>query len=270
MMDEKTLKKTKRWTLLNLVFYFLTLGINYLGSSGFFNGMSQKDLSDKYMTLISPAPFTFSIWGVIYTLLLVTLIYFFIKRKDENVGKLIRMVSPLFIASALFNMAWIVTFSYELLGISTILIFGLLFSLIFIVKRITVNRSQFPSTLAGISFTLYASWVFIATIVNISLFLVQQEWNGFGVSDSIWTILILLVAIGFVLFYLALYKNAAFPLPIAWAFFGIYSAYNNGRLDPSMSTTIQIVLVAGIVILLIASVWTFIKNDKALYSIKTS
>ncbi len=269
-MDDKTLKKTKLYAVLNLVFYFLTLGINYLGSSGFFNGMSQKDLSDKYMTLISPAPFAFSIWGVIYTLLLVTLVYFFIKRKDQHVGKLIRMTSPLFIASALFNMAWIVTFSYELLGISTILIFGLLFSLVFIVKRITINRSQFPSTLAGISFTLYASWVFIATILNISLFLVQQEWGGFGISDSIWTIVILFVAIGFVFFYAALYKNAAFPLPIAWAFFGIYSAYNSGVLTPSMSATIQAVLIGGIVILLAVSMWTLFKNGKALFPKPTS
>jgi len=264
-MDEKTLKNTKLFSILNLVFYFLTLGVNYLGSSGFFNGMSQKDLSDKYMTLISPAPFTFSIWGVIYTLLLVTLVYFFIKRKDQHVGKLIRLVSPLFIASAVFNMAWIIVFSYELLGISTLLILGLLFSLILIVKRITNNRSEFPSTLAGISFTLYSSWVFIATIVNTSLFLVQQQWDGFGFSDSIWTIIILFVAIGFVFFYLALYKNAAFPLPIAWAFFGIYSAYASGVLDASMATTIQAVLVAGIVLLLIASAWTFVKNDKGLF-----
>ncbi|MCH4825407.1 MAG: tryptophan-rich sensory protein [Planococcus sp. (in: firmicutes)] len=264
-MDEKTLKNTKLFSILNLVFYFLTLGVNYLGSSGFFNGMSQKNLSDKYMTLISPAPFTFSIWGVIYTLLLVTLIYFFIKRKNQHVSKLIRLVSPLFIASAVFNMAWIIVFSYELLGISTLLILGLLFSLILIVKRITNNRSEFPSTLAGISFTLYSSWVFIATIVNTSLFLVQQQWDGFGFSDSIWTIVILFVAIGFVFFYLALYKNAAFPLPIAWAFFGIYSAYASGVLDATMATTIQAVLVAGIVLLLIASAWTFVKNDKGLF-----
>lgn len=264
-MDESTLKKTKLFTLLNLVAYFATLGVNYLGSSGFFNGNTQKDISDKYMTLISPAPFTFSIWGVIYSLVLITLVYLFIKRKDPNVSRLVLLISPLFIASSLFNMGWIVAFSYEWLGVSTLLILGLLFSLLFIVERIYKNRSEFPSTLAGLAFTLYGAWVFIATIVNISLFLVQLEWNGFGISDSIWTMIVLGIAVAFVFFYLSRFKNAAFPIPIAWAFFGIYSAYANGQLDPAMSTAIQGILLAGIAIFLIAVVWRFIKNGNALF-----
>src|SRR5690554_5086089 len=109
-MNESTLKKTTIFTVVNLVIYFLTLGVNYLGSSGFFNGNTQEDVSDQYLTLISPAPFTFSIWGVIYTLLLITLVYLFVKRKDPNVSKLILLISPLFIASSLFNMGWMVTF----------------------------------------------------------------------------------------------------------------------------------------------------------------
>lgn len=264
-MDENTLKKAKVFTILNLVFYFLTLGVNYLGSSGFFNGNTQKDISDKYMTLISPAPFTFSIWGVIYSLLLITLVYLFIKRKDQHISRLVLLISPLFIASSLLNMGWIVAFSYERLGISTLLIFGMLFSLLIIVERIYKNRFEFPSALAGLSFTFYSSWVFIATIVNISLFLVQLEWNGFGISDSVWTLIVLGIAIAFVLFYLSRFKNAAFPIPLAWAFFGIYSSYANGQLDPAMSTAIQGVLLAGIAIFLIAVVWRFIKNGNALF-----
>ncbi len=264
-MDKSTLKKTTIFAVLNLAVYFLTLGVNSLGSSDFFNGMSQKDISDKYMTLISPAPFTFSIWGVIYSLLLITLIYLFIKRKDAKVSKLVLLISPLFIASSFFNMAWIFAFSFERLGISTLLILGMLFSLLIIVERIYKHRFEFPSTLAGLSFTFYGSWVFIATMVNISLLLVQLEWNGFGISDSIWTMIVLGLAIAFVLFYLARFKNAAFPLPIAWAFFGIYSSYASGSLNPAMSTAIQGVLITGIVIFVIAALWRFGKNGKSLF-----
>src|SRR5690606_37312797 len=126
IVTDQMLKKTQLFAILNLVFYFLTLGVNYLGSSGFFNGQSQGDISDQYLTLISPAPFTFSIWVVIYSLLFITLAYFFIKRKQRNVSELILLISPWFILSSVFNMAWIVAFSYERLGISTILIIGML------------------------------------------------------------------------------------------------------------------------------------------------
>ena len=268
-MDENTLKKAKLFTVLNLIAYFVTLGVNYLGSSGFFAGNSQKDISDRYMTLISPAPFTFSIWGLIYTLVLVTLVYLFIKRKDANVSRLILLISPWFILSSLFNMAWIVAFSYERLGISTILIIGLLFSLFLIIGKIYTHRFEVPSTLAGLSFTLYAAWVTIATVVNTGLLLVQLEWNGFGISYSVWTMIILGIAIAVVLAYLSKYKNAAFPLPLAWAFFGIYASYTSGEVNPELSTAIQGVLIAGIVIFLIAAVWRFIKNGKALFPRQT-
>lgn len=264
-MTDQMLKKTQLFAIVNLLFYFLTLGVNYLGSSGFFNGQSQGDISDQYLTLISPAPFTFSIWGVIYSLLFITLAYFFIKRKQRNVSELILLISPWFILSSVFNMAWIVAFSYERLGISTILIIGMLFSLLVIIGKIYTHRFEVPSTLAGLSFTLYCAWVTIATVVNTSLLLVQLEWNGFGISYSVWTLIILVVAIAFVLIYISRYKNAAYPLPLAWAFFGIYGSYRSGRVDPELSTAIQGLLIAGIVIFLIAAIWRFIKNGNALF-----
>ncbi|WP_203334611.1 tryptophan-rich sensory protein [Planococcus beigongshangi] len=265
-MYDNRLKKAKIFSIVNLILFFATLGVNYLGSFGFFNGQSQGDISDEYLTLISPAPFTFSIWGVIYTLVLITLAYQFFKRKDTRVSELIVLISPWFILLSFCNMGWIVAFSYEQLFISTILIIGMLFSLFLIIGKIYTHRFDFPSTLAGISFTFYCGWVTIATVVNTALLLVQQEWNGFGISFSIWTLIILAVAIAFALIYISRYKNAAYPLPLAWAFFGIYSTYNSGRVDPELATIIQGFLIAGIAIFLIAAVWRFIKNGNALFS----
>lgn len=263
-MNEKKNISTTMWAVLNIIFYISTLAINYLGSSGFFNDMSQKDISDKYTTLITPATFAFSIWGVIYGLLLITLIYFFVKRKDHKVSKAIQLISPLFIASSLFNIGWIVTFSYEMLGISTILIFAMLFSLIIIIEKIYKNRVEIPYILPIISFTLYSAWVFIATVINIALFLVQKNWGGFGISSSIWTIIVLFIAIAFVLFYLSQYKNAIFPISVAWGFFGIYKSYSSGRLAAPMASTIQIVLLVGIAIFVLSIVMTFVKNGNSI------
>lgn len=68
------------WTIANLLVFFMTLGVNYLGATGFFNGMDQSDISSKYQTLITPSGFAFSIWSVIYILVFATLVYLFIKR----------------------------------------------------------------------------------------------------------------------------------------------------------------------------------------------
>ena len=65
--------KAKSW--INLIVFLITLILNYLTAYGFINGMSQKVVSNKYNTLITPAGFAFSIWGIIYSLIGISLIY---------------------------------------------------------------------------------------------------------------------------------------------------------------------------------------------------
>lgn len=48
-----------------LIMFILTVVFNILTSTGVI-GKTQKELSDKYMTLITPPGYAFSIWGVIY------------------------------------------------------------------------------------------------------------------------------------------------------------------------------------------------------------
>lgn len=52
-----------------------------------------------------------------------------IKEKETNVKKLINIFKPIYLLSSIFNILWVVTFSYEIIGISTVLLFMLLISL---------------------------------------------------------------------------------------------------------------------------------------------
>ena len=113
--------KTKAW--INLVLLLLTLGVNFLGGTGKINDASQQEVSDMYHTLITPAGFTFSIWGVIYGLLLISMIVMIIKHKDFYYKRVIDNITPLLWVTFITNMLWIVTFSYLQIGISTIFIF---------------------------------------------------------------------------------------------------------------------------------------------------
>ncbi|CAD2079588.1 TspO/MBR family protein [Phocicoccus pinnipedialis] len=264
-MVEKIKRSTSIWITLNLVFFFAMLGINYLGSTGFFNGMGQKDVSDKYTTLLTPAGFAFSIWGVIYTLILISLIYFFVKRKEIMISQLINEISPLFILSCILNMGWIIAFSYEKVGLSTLFILGMVVVILLIVEKIYKSREEIPYTLTGIAFTLYGAWVFIASILNVAIFLVQQNWGGFGIPDSVWAMIMIIVAIVLTLSYLLLYKNAVFPISLAWAFWGIYNSYSSGSIKSSMDEVIQTMLLIGIGIFIVAIIITFIKNKFAIF-----
>ena len=94
----------------NLIFLAATLVINTLGAIGLINGLTQKEISDMYVTLITPSPATFSIWSVIYSLLLISMIAMIIKKDDPYYQNAVDQISNLFRISCFLNIAWIVTF----------------------------------------------------------------------------------------------------------------------------------------------------------------
>ncbi len=249
--------KTKSW--INRVLLVLTLIVNAMGAIGVINGLSQKEISDMYQTLITPAPSTFSIWSVIYTFLIISIIVMIIKNKDSYYGRAIDEISSLFWLSCALNIVWIISFSYNLIGLSTIFIFAFLIVMVLIVERIgkiqTKNRFLLP-----ITFGLYSGWLFIATVVNIAAWLVKIEWGGLGISAEIWASVILLVAVGLTLIVILKTKNAIFPLPIAWAYFGIYNFLLAPEGFQGKYSLLPNIALIGIVLLIGLAAIQFYKN----------
>ena len=87
--------ETTKNAWINILFFVVTLLVNALGALGFINGLSQKDVSDMFETLITPSPATFSIWGVIYALLLLTVIVMLVKRDHPYDKKTINQITAL-------------------------------------------------------------------------------------------------------------------------------------------------------------------------------
>lgn len=185
--------------------------------------MSQADISAMFPTKITPAGFAFSIWGVIYTLVLITVLWMLYKHKEKEMSQVINAVGWWFNLSALANILWTITFSYLKLPLSSILIIVLLGSLVLIL----INLSKLGLKLNSIfplAFGLYSGWVMIATVVNIAASLVQINWNGFGLSESMWANIILLVSLLIVFLVTKRTTNSIVPIPVAWAYFAIFKA----------------------------------------------
>ena len=253
--------KTKAW--INLGLLLLTLVVNFLGGTGRINNTSQGEVSDMYHTLITPAGFAFSIWSVIYGLLLISLIVMIVKYEDYYYRKAIEEITPLLWISFITNMLWIVTFSYLQIGISTIFIFIYLISLTLIVQRLrSLNDKKY--WLLPLTFGLNTGWLFIATVVNVAAYLVQIEWNGFGLTEDTWALIIMVVALLLAVFVQSQVKNAAFPLPIAWAFFGIYQELQSISSYPTLEITALII--TGLLIIL--AIYFFIRNKNSIYPLQ--
>ncbi|MDD4083751.1 MAG: tryptophan-rich sensory protein [Sphaerochaetaceae bacterium] len=249
------------------LFLLVTLCINTLGALGMINGLSQKAISDMYITLITPSGATFSIWSVIYLLLIASIIMMIVKKEDPYYQTAIDKITRLFWLSCILNVAWIVSFSYVLIEISVIWIVAFVVVLSLICKELLAMHEE-KRWLLPVSFGMYTGWLFIATVVNISAALVKLGWNGFGIPIEILSIITLIVAILLALFVLIKNQNPIFPLPIAWAFFGIFQNLKSAEGFMGKYSSLETVAIIGMFIFILMALFQFYRNHFTLLPVK--
>jgi hypothetical protein len=186
-----------------------------------------------------------------------------IRKNDSYYQKAVDRITLLFRISCVLNIAWIVAFSYVQVELSALFILGFVITLSLICQRLLEIR-QGKRWLLPLSFGLYAGWLFIATVVNIAAALVKLEWNRFGISEEAWVMIVLPVAVLLVVFVQMRNQNAVFPLPVAWAYFGIYTSLNAPEGYQGQYGSLQIVSLVGMVILIGAPAVQFYQNRFAL------
>ncbi len=250
-------RTTRAW--INAIFLAVTLVINTLGAIGLINGLTQKQISDMYVTLITPSPSTFSIWSVIYSLLIISVIVMIVRKSDSYYQTAVDQISVLFWISCVLNIAWIVTFSFVLVELSVLFILGFVITLALICRKLLQIQAG-KRWLLPLSFALYTGWLTIATVVNIAAALIKLKWNGFGIAAETWAVIILIIALLLVLFIIMKIRNAAYPLPVAWAYFGIYQFLTSPQGFKGEYGLLQTVALAGMVALIILSALQLYRN----------
>ncbi len=253
--------KTKAW--INLGVFLVTIGVNAMGATGLINGLSQKQVSDRYDTLITPSPATFSIWGVIYALLLVSLVYLIIKNGDPGAAKAIEAISLPFWLSSAANILWIVAFSLEWIGVSTLMIFAFVIILAFLNLKLKGTTGKERSLLA-FTFGMYNGWLLIASVVNTAAFLVQIKWAAFGLSPDTWAIIILAASILITAGIQIRLRNAVLTLPIAWAYFGIWQRHGAQGVFAGQYPAVLTASLIGCAVLILIAAAVFWLNGRSL------
>ena len=234
-----------RW--LNIVAFVLTVIINSLaGSTTLIGGVNTAFISDSNPTLITPAGFTFAIWGIIYILLGVFVIYQALPSQKEK--EYHKQISWLFILISITNISWIFLWQYNLLTLSLPVMFLFLIALILIYTRLGIGKTQVPlkeKLAIHTPFSVYLGWITIASIANVAVTAVSLNWDGFGINPETWAILIIIIALLLTLIVVATRKDIAYGLVVVWALFGIASKQTE---NPNIVTATQ----ASAIIILIA------------------
>lgn len=208
----------------NIIWFFAVIVVNYLAVNLPIWWMTTGDLSDLYPNLFTPAWLTFSIWGLIY----LALAWFVIRQivdlyKKNSIG-ITKKIWIWFLLSCLINMWWIFAWHYKVVWLSVVIMILFLIVLIVIANKVQMWKklwTWWDKLLVQIPFSLYLGWISVATIANISTWLVNTWWTMRWMTDIFWTILVIVVAA--LLALISLYKkyNIIFALVVVRAFIGI-------------------------------------------------
>lgn len=231
---------------LNIVAIIATLVVNILANALPINGQTTASISNRLPILFVPANYVFSIWGLIYLLLLGYAV--FQALPAQKTDPTLRRIGWWVIISCIANISWVLLFHYNQFAFSMVAMLVLLVALATIYTRIRAGRdagSLAESVLVRGTFSIYLGWITVATIANAAYVLFDAQWDGFGIADTTWTILLLVIAALVTSVMLLRHRDLAYTGVIIWALVGIVI---------KQSDVAPVAITAGLMIALIVAV----------------
>lgn len=211
------LSSFRRWLVLAAI--VLNVAFNYV-SEVFLPLEPMRVISDRYETSFTPAPYTFSIWGLIYGALLVyAVVQLQPSRRNDRFYD--GLAYPL-IAANILATVWILLFRAEYVGAALVTIFVMLILAghLFWTASHIVERGQ-ATRLLTIPFAMFFGWLTVAAFANLGAYGVFMGGEGSPAAappTAIVFMAIALIATGLVVLRT---QDAVFPATIAWAALGI-------------------------------------------------
>lgn len=216
-MSETGTVRDRLLSILVVVATIATIIFNALAGTGRLNGVMTNAVSDKYPTVVTPAGYAFSIWGLIYF----GVIAFTIYQLLPSMLVRLRSVRTLFIVSCVFNCAWLYAWHSFAIGICVFLIFALLATLALININLKNAESARDALFTKAPFGIYFGWVTAASLVNVAIYL---KYIDVQLSAFSWNILgcaFIVVAMVVAVIVRIKLRNFLYPLAVAWAATGI-------------------------------------------------
>ena len=237
----------------NVIAFITTILINALANTSVLNGKTTGEISDLYPTLVTPAGYVFSIWGLIYVLLFAFVVFQALPSQKQKAFQ--KEVGVLFVLSNVFNVVWLFLWQYGYITLSVLPMFALLATLVATYLRLNIGKSNVSlkeKLSVHLPFSVYLGWITVASIADVAAALVSINWDGFGLSDVTWTITVIVIALIVTLLVISTRRDIAYSLVLVWALAGIAVKQSENQ---NIVTTTEISAIA-IAIALILSILT--------------
>jgi len=169
-------------------------------------------------TYLSPAPYTFGIWGLIHTLLLGFVIYQWFDAADVAT---VEGIQYYYVIASLLSVGWLLIWSNQSLALLDAFILTAIFAAVFkAYDNITTfypPKNIFDRLFIHYPFTIYAAWSLVGTVLNFWVAIPSLLNNVFFSTFAI--VCLGVVGISFVDYYKR--HDIVFAATIAWALVGI-------------------------------------------------
>ncbi|XP_056599708.1 uncharacterized protein si:dkey-29d8.3 [Triplophysa dalaica] len=249
--------------ILSQVAYIATLFINALAGSGK-GPFTHKtgNVSSRYDTEITPAGWTFSIWGFTYSWLFLMNIYiltWFCRRLYSRPAILPTAFFVSWIINLILNSTWLVLWDRELM-IAALIVLALIaltnyllifFSCIGLRANGSWLKQNHPKDLVCIivlvqnGIATYATWTTIATLLNFTVVLDITSTSATNAATASLCILLLELVTWFIVENFVIEKHVRYILTvypvIIYALIGILSKHYN-KADPGRNAVFSVVL----------------------------
>ncbi|WP_298323072.1 tryptophan-rich sensory protein [uncultured Dokdonia sp.] len=216
----------KTYAIVNFLSVLLVLAVNGLSQAQRWNNTTIGEASDKYENLFTPAGYAFSIWGVIFLMLLGYSLFqirraFFSKKESPFIVQ----TGWWFAIANFLNAAWVVAFTYDYIGLSVLIMLGILSSLILVISRTNMERWDAPIEVIGLVWwpiCIYSGWIAVATIANFSAFFASIGWTGGPLNEVVWTMVMITIAVLINVLMVWMRNMREFALVAVWALVAIF------------------------------------------------
>lgn len=245
--------------------FLVMVAVNVLSVILPINGATPGEVSDSYPNLFAPAGLTFSIWGLIYTLLACfTLFALGAFRPDRRRTMLLREMSLYFFVSCFVNAAWIFSWHYHMIPLSMLLMLVLLACLIQLTnlarRQPLSAKEQF---LIRLPFSIYFGWISVATCANLTVLLKSLGFDTLGAPGLVWTVALLAATLIVTVLVIVRTRDFAYGLVIIWAYSGILLKHTSANGFDGRYPVVIYTVIAALVVLFAAEMLVLVKLNRS-------
>jgi translocator protein len=219
---------------------FIVILVNALAQILHLGGFTTREIADSLPSILTPAGYTFSIWGLIYFMLILHALYGLYAVYKNRDSEWLVSSARTFWLNCFLNCSWILAWHFKFFILSLILMVGIFATLLRLYFKLQGHHYGKRSVYISFPISIYLAWIYVAIFSNAAAVFVSLGYFWDSSRDGVTAFILLihaLIGLGFAY----QRKDSGFLFVLAWAYGGI--AVRNSLLDGAPIT----LFIAGLI-----------------------